>query len=278
MAGGAARASKSADGALAANVAARDWYHTLELAPGLETPGWFDLRDLIDRVPFPADLSGARCLDIGTFDGFWAFSMEARGADEVLAVDILDPMRWDWPVGSDPDVIRQIAQRKGRGEGFEIARDALGLTTERREISVYDLDPEDVGSFDFVFLGSLLLHLRDPVAALERARSVCRGRLMVLDAVSPRVGLLSARRPAALIDGIGRPWWWHPNARCVETMLDAAGLEVIEGPVHVHMPLGAGQPMRAPRNPLRLLRQAGRTQARFALRGDPHVAFVTRPV
>jgi hypothetical protein len=72
---------------LAARVAARDWYHTLELAPGVVTPGWFDLRYRPGRIDFPADLHGLRCLDVGTFDGFWAFTMERRGAAEVVALD-----------------------------------------------------------------------------------------------------------------------------------------------------------------------------------------------
>ena len=63
------------------------WYHTIELAPGLVTPGWFDLRPIVDLMPWP-DVRGRRCLDIGTYDGFLAFEMERRGADEVVALDI----------------------------------------------------------------------------------------------------------------------------------------------------------------------------------------------
>ena len=55
------------------------------------TPGWFDTRAVAPKLPFPERSTGKRCLDIGTFDGFWAFEMERRGADEVLAIDLLDP-------------------------------------------------------------------------------------------------------------------------------------------------------------------------------------------
>src|SRR6059036_774868 len=110
------------DRAWAARVAeVPEWYHTVELAPGVVTPGWFDLRDLPARLPIPADLTGLRCLDIGTFDGFWAFEMERRGAAEVVAIDLIDPDRWDWPRNSSPETIAAIAQRKGQGTGFEIA-------------------------------------------------------------------------------------------------------------------------------------------------------------
>jgi tRNA (mo5U34)-methyltransferase len=51
----------------------------MELAPGVLTPGWLDHRGAVARVPFPDSLEGKRCLDVGTFNGFWAFEMERRG-------------------------------------------------------------------------------------------------------------------------------------------------------------------------------------------------------
>src|SRR5918992_453784 len=86
----------------------REWYHTIELAPGVVTPGWFDTRGVVDQIPLPASLAGKRCLDIATFDGFWAFEMERRGAQDVTAIDILDPRAWDWPVGSEDEVIEAL--------------------------------------------------------------------------------------------------------------------------------------------------------------------------
>ena len=42
-------------------------------------------------------------------------------------------------------------------------------------VSVYELDPGSIGTFDVVVCGSLLLHLRDPLRALEAIRAVCDG-------------------------------------------------------------------------------------------------------
>ncbi len=67
----------------------RRWYHTLELAPGITTPGFFDHRPMVDRYELPESLAGKRALDVGTFDGFWAFELERRGAD-VVALDVDD--------------------------------------------------------------------------------------------------------------------------------------------------------------------------------------------
>ena len=51
-------------------IAGRTWWHTIAVAPGVVTPGAWDIRHLADEIPWPASLSGARCLDVGTADGF----------------------------------------------------------------------------------------------------------------------------------------------------------------------------------------------------------------
>lgn len=251
------------------------WYHTLELAPGVVTPGWFDLRPLAPKLPFPS-LEGKRCLDVGTFDGFWAFEMERRGAAEVVAVDLLDPQRWDWPYGAEDAIVEAIGARKRAGSGFELAVKSLGSRVVRHDMSVYDLDPAEVGEFDFVYVGSLLLHLRDPVRALERVRSVCRGSLLLVDAVDLGLGLRHPRRAVAALDGRGRPWWWKPNVAGLVQMVESAGFTVLGTPQRVLMPPGAGQRRAMPR--MRHLRHRANREAVFtAWRGDPHAAVSARP-
>jgi len=259
--------------ALQGEIEGREWYHSLELAPGVVTPGWFDLRPVADAI-LPASLAGRRCLDVGTFDGFWAFEMERRGAGEVVAIDILDPRRWDWPANSTEAAIAAIGERKREGAGFELAREALGSAVERRELSVYDLSPDLVGRFDLVYVGSLLLHLRDPVGALEAARSVCAGTLIAVDAIDLPRTLLLRRQAVATLDGAGRPWWWKPNLAGLAAMVEAAGLELTEAPRRVAMPPGRGHPRPGPRA---LLSRAGREQLLAARRGDPHGVVVARP-
>jgi tRNA (mo5U34)-methyltransferase len=78
-----------------ARVAELDWWHTIEVAPGVVTSGGWDLRPTAERMPWPSSLAGMRCLDIGTMDGFWAFELERRGAGEVVASDVLDATELD---------------------------------------------------------------------------------------------------------------------------------------------------------------------------------------
>jgi tRNA (mo5U34)-methyltransferase len=256
-------------------VAQREWYHTLELAPGVVTPGWFDTRAALQRLPFPLSLEGKRCLDVGTFDGFWAFEMERRGASEVLAVDLLDPEAWDWPMNSAPRAVEEIGRRKASGSGFEIAHRALGSAVHRRELSVYDLDQGDVGRFDFVYVGSLLLHLRDPIRALERVQLVCRGEVLVVDGID--LWLSALPQPVASLDGMGRPWWWRPNLAGLARMVEAAGFQVVRQPMRVFMPSGGGQPL-PPLRPQLLRSRAGRETALTIWKGAPHGVVLARPI
>jgi tRNA (mo5U34)-methyltransferase len=257
-------------------IAAREWYHTLELAPGVETPGYFDHRPLLEKLPIPASLAGQRCLDVGTFDGFWAFELERRGAADVVAADILDPMAWDWPAGAHPAAIEAMERRKEAGRGFEIASSAFGSQVRKIEASVYELDPQVHGEFDFIFMGSLLLHLRDPVRALERVRSVCRGQFLSIDAVDPLLTLLHPLRPIAFLEGTARPWWWKPNLRGYRQMVESGGFEVLQGPTPILIP--AGRELKTKRVAWRALRAYEGRQA-FIRRhlGDPHAFVLARP-
>lgn len=267
--------------ALAGRIAGRSWYHTIELAPGVVTPGWFDTRAVIDQLPFPASLAGKRCLDVGTFDGFWAFSMEARGAQDVTAIDILDPDRWDWPSNATAEQRAVMGERKGLGEGFQIAHEALGSAVQRHELSAYDLDPEVHGMFDFVYVGSLLLHLRDPVRALEAVRRVCGGQLLLCDAIDRRLTLMHPRAAIAHLDGVGRPWWWKPNAQGLRAMVRAAGFTELQDPVRVAMPPGPEATVQQRLGPRAILRSTlsrpGREDLVRRFDGDQHLGILARP-
>jgi tRNA (mo5U34)-methyltransferase len=218
------------------------WYHTMELAPGVVTPGWFDLRPIVDRLPWP-DVAGKRCLDIGTWDGFLAFELERRGAAEVVCTDLGDDTEWDWT----PDVWASGAETMTeltgptKGPGFLIARQALGSSVERRQLNIYDLAPGTVGEFDVVVCGSLLLHLRDPLRALEAVRSVCSDVFLSAEEIRLGLTVLHPRAPLAQIDGTGVQWW-VPNLAGYRRMLAAGGFEIERGTRPDCIPFGAGHP------------------------------------
>jgi tRNA (mo5U34)-methyltransferase len=234
------------------------WYHTIELSPGVVTPGWFDLRAIVDRMPWP-DVRGLRCLDVGTYDGFLAFELERRGAAEVVALDIGRHEDWDWPAelrARGPEHLAQLAGPKGNG--FEIAREVLGSEVELVVASVYELAPERVGTFDLVVCGSLLLHLRDPVGALAAIRGVCDGgAFLSAEQVSLGLNLLGRRQPLVRVGPGERLHWWVPNAAAHARMIEAAGFEVARRSGLYCVPFGPAHPPfeRTARNALRLTLQ-----------------------
>jgi tRNA (mo5U34)-methyltransferase len=205
-------------------IAGVDWWHTIEVAPGVVTPGGWDLRATAERMPWPGSLAGLRCLDIGTMDGFWAFELERRGAGEVLATDVLDALRLDrFP----EDRLRGQAHRRDSERNFALAAELLGSRVELRDLSVYDLDPADVGEFDVVVMGYVLQMLRDPLRALEAVRRVCSGHLILLDTISLPLELLPS--PLARLDARrdGSEWFVF-NRRGLRKALKLAGWAVEE--------------------------------------------------
>jgi SAM-dependent methyltransferase len=219
----------SADRAAAARsaIASRPvWYHTLELAPGVLTPGQIDLRRTARRL-LPEDLTGKRALDVGTFDGFWAFELERRGA-EVVAIDVERPEAAQWPPPSRPRLEREARELElDLGAGFELAAQLLSSGVRRVTCDVLELTPERIGgSVDVVFMGALLIHLRDPVRALERVFAVLRrgGTLFQLERVSVRLSLMHPRRPLARLQTLETPFnWWLPNRAALGAWLRTAG-------------------------------------------------------
>ena len=185
-----------------ARIAEVEWWHTIEVMPGVVTPGGWDLRGTADAMPWPGPLTGLRCLDIGTMDGFWAFELERRGAGEVLAID--------------------VAERPT----FAAAAELLGSRARFRELDVYDLDPGEVGEFDLVAMGYVLQMLRDPLRGLEAVARVCRGDLVLLETVS--LPLAAIPSPLARLDARrdGLEWFVF-NRRGLRKVLVLAGFEVV---------------------------------------------------
>ncbi len=159
----------------------RYWYHTIDLPKEgggrIVTPGEYDHRPYVARYGFPARLDGKSVIDVGPADGFFSFEFERRGAASVTAVD----------VPAYPDVPWHEVERFGQGvtrgvTRFEAAKKMLGSKVEHRDGSIYELTPEEFGTYDFVFCGSLLLHLTDPLLALQGLRRVAGDRVIIATA------------------------------------------------------------------------------------------------
>ena len=228
----------------------RSWYHTIDLPDGTATPGYFETRSSPKYIPWPREIQGARCLDVGTFDGFWAFEMERRGAREVIAVDLADPHALDWPYDTEISGPQKVVEwGSERKRGFADLSATLSSHAQWIDQSVYDLSPERNGTFDVVFCGALLLHLRDPIRALEAMRSVCTASLVLAEEIEPKLEVLAPVIPAILV-GKRVDQWYRPNSNALRALVDKAGFTVQEmGPRYV-VPFGTAAAATGARPPL----------------------------
>lgn len=208
------------------------WYHKIELPHGITTPGWAPLAPQMYRLP--ADLTGKRVLDVGAWDGYWTFEALKRGARQVLAIDDF----------SDNVGHLETSDRKAWAT-FDLCRDALGhseAVCSRREMTVYDLDPAEVGTFDVVLFFGTLYHLRYPMLALDKLSAVCDGEIFIesaiLDDFSPYRGGIGHGYPGGQFVaefypgkeyGNNHTNWWAPTLHCLGAMTHAAGFAHVEG-------------------------------------------------
>jgi tRNA (mo5U34)-methyltransferase len=205
-------------------VRAQRWYHTLELAPGVVTDGWFDLRDQVSHYRIPERLDGLRVLEVGTWDGFWAFELERRGAAEVVALDLDDERDLDWPPRRRPAAFSE----EPRGAGFALAAELRDSKVQRVVGSIYDATPDDLGTFDLVFCSAVLLHLRDQFLALERMAALCSGRLILAEEYDRWSSLLPFPVSRYLADRENAVVFWLPARRTWRRMAWSAGFERVE--------------------------------------------------
>jgi len=193
-------------------VARIDWWHTIDLGHGILTPGQDDTPAKLRTIQMPEDLSGMTVLDVGAWDGFFAFEAERRGAKRVLAID---SVCW--------------RNRPGAKDGFELARKVLRSKVEDLEMEVLDISSERIGVFDVVLFLGVLYHMRHPLLALERVFSVTK-RLLILETA---VDATFTRRPAMVfypgneLRGDSSNWW-GPNRPAVEAMLRTVGFRQVK--------------------------------------------------
>ena len=193
-------------------IAQINWCHPIDLGGVVTRPEWYTRRRFARRLKFldlPQDLRGKSVLDVGAWDGFFSFECERRGAARVLAIDTY---AWD---------------RHGM-DGFLLARSVLKSKVEHQRLAVEDLDPAVVGTFDLVLFLGVFYHLRSPIAALDRLRSVTRGTLVcethgLIPAVHEAWPLVSFFPGDATASEGRRELCAIPTLECLQQMLAASG-------------------------------------------------------
>lgn len=208
-----------------------NWYHTIELGSGLVSRGAYDHRSIVDCYGIPPSLKGKTALDVGTWDGFWSFELEKRGAERVVAIDVSCIGDFDWL----PTVKAGLGTAATRQSNFPLARAMRRSRVDRRICSVYDLSPETVGVFDVVFCGDVLLHLHNPLKALLNIVSVTRELAIIQTSVESEIEALRPDRPwlsfglRSAETRIGSECtYWIFSTRALQDMMEYAGFRHTE--------------------------------------------------
>jgi Methyltransferase domain len=250
------------------------FYHTMEL-PGYGTvEGLFDLRAGAREYLGGIDLAGKRVLEIGTANGFLCFHMERCGA-EVVAYDLSDAERWDFVPFADGRAAGAEREHWANGDklrnAYWLAHRLYGSRARVVYGTVYDV-PAAIGPVDVTTFGCVLLHLRDPVRALERALALTREQVVVTELLtgwlrplaklwSPApvrravpewstllraLSRLQSRNPVLLPDarrGGPTETWWALSPRLVRRLLGILGFERTRLTFHFQRHLGRPTPM-----------------------------------
>lgn len=206
------------------------FYHSMDIPRHGEVVGQWDLRAVAGAYLGNVAFDGKRVLDVGAASGFLTFEMEKRGG-EVVSFDIGDARDWnlvpyaDRAAQRDTDLDHYVEWNRQLRNGYWFAHRHLGSNAKAFYGDVYDL-PAWLGTFDVVFLGMILGHLRDPFRALESAARRCAETIVVCNQVPD--------------DGRGEPFasfmptlenrvpdaWWALSLPCLQNMLAVLGFEV----------------------------------------------------
>ncbi len=183
------------------------WWHSFDLPDGTHIPGVClidGLKKRIGKFPIPQDLRGKRALDIGTWDGWFAFELERRGA-EVVATDV-----WHNP-------------------RFIEMRERLGSRVRYERLNVYDMSPERLGKFDIVLFFGVLYHLKHPLLALEKVCELTT-EMAAIDSFALRNQHFPGADDKAILEfyendemGGQTDNWVGPSVKAIEAMCRTAG-------------------------------------------------------
>ena len=139
-----------------------DYYHIIEVSPGVKTPGvqsYLPIQAPVHDEIRLHDLRGKRVLDIGCRDGLFCFEAERLGAAEVI--------------GIDTDLSRAAVE-------FLIPWFGSKIKIFKKNLYNLSVDPSE--KFDFVIFAGVLYHLRFPFFGIKRiAEAIKPGGTLIIE-------------------------------------------------------------------------------------------------
>jgi len=188
------------------------WYHKIELAPGVVTPGndWESMWGPMREYHRQFDFAGKRVLEVGCWDAYWSFEVEKQGASEIWATD-------------------DHSQRRAHDPTVPFAIECLGSKVRHRgDVPVYEVDALFPERFDVVIFYGVLYHLRYPALGLAKLRRVLKpgGTLLLETAVALDTDESVMRWGCDRIYPQDRSTWNAPSLACLRLLLESGCFDV----------------------------------------------------
>ena len=191
------------------------FYHSLDLPSGTVSGDW-DLRGLFRQYIGNVDLKGRTVLDIGTASGFLSFEAEKAGAKSVTSFD--SDSAKNWQVAPDEKVDRDYFQKMRNGYVF--AHHSFKSSAKCVLGNVYQVDTA-VPKHDIVIVAQILVHLRDPLTALEAAARRAKEQIIIVE------GMVDTEEPIAhYLGGRAQYAWWHLSRGIYRVWLGKLGFDI----------------------------------------------------
>jgi len=181
------------------------WHQGWDIFEGVRLPGRNSVEQLCEHIRLPVDLTDKRVLDIGAWNGAFSFECERRGASDVVAFSLENP----------------------ETSGFNRLKAVLNSKVRYVTGSVYNLQDYNLGQFDVVLFLGVLYHLRYPLLAIDRLRTLCRGEVFIETHIIDEFADCPIWRfyPGAELAGDSSNWF-GPNILAVITAFQTAGFDI----------------------------------------------------
>jgi tRNA (mo5U34)-methyltransferase len=186
------------------------WFQSIALTPDFTTLGTKSAEQLaIEEEAFlgALDLRGASLIEIGSWNGYFAFAAKRRGAVRIAATD-----KFVW----------QLAGGAAR-RAFDLAHACIGEGIDVVEIDPTEL-PGPLQPADVMLFTGVFYHLWDPLIILQKIAALTRDVLIL----ETHMDACYLTQPA-MVHYPGRELqddptnWWGPNIACVYALLKQVG-------------------------------------------------------
>lgn len=200
------------------------WWHRIELEPGYVTPGVCPHgtgTDIETRFGLLKRLDGLSVLDVGTFDGLFAFECEKRGAESVMAIDIYQRC-----AGQLNDV--------DSNKPFQLAKKILNSNVQFKFTSLEDFERFEnpfiynYSTFDLILYYGVMYHIENPLGAVKKLMSLINpgGTILLETTISTKSDLpIMEYRPGFENDPTNT---WYPTKECVKLMFMENGAKSVD--------------------------------------------------